>query len=165
MFTNCYPVKCCQINRRSNNNGQRHWSERITCSKPLPYGPSFLMNGKCVSCSRQNMMSGRTNTNVLPLPVNAIPIMSRPDSLSEKISILTYQTVITYNAVHALPHTIRLAEDLCKTNANVSILVISSNSARLLTQPEFGQAIHKKYGQLSLWLVFRWNNYAGHLWQ
>lgn len=153
MFTNCYPVKCCQINRWSNNNSQCHWSERVTSSKPLPYGPSFLMNGKCVSCSRQNMISGRTNTSVLPLPVNAIPIMSRPDSLSEKISILTYQTVITYNVLHALPHTVHLAEDLCKTHTNISISVISSNSVRLLTQPEFGQAIqtfHKKYRQLSL---------------
>ena len=153
MFTNCCFVKCCHINRQYQNNSQHHQSESISCSKSLPYGPSFLMNGKCVSCSRQNMMRGRTNTKVLPLPVNAIPIMSRPDSLSQNSNILTCHTVVTYNVLHALPHIIHLATDLCKTNINIGISVISCNIARLLTQAEFGQAIptfHKKYRQLTL---------------
>jgi hypothetical protein len=87
------------------------------------------------------MISGRTNTSVLPLPVNAIPIMSRPDSLSQNSNILTCHTVITFNILHALPHTIHLAEDLCNTNINIATLAISCNSLRLLTQPEFGQAM------------------------
>jgi hypothetical protein len=98
----------------------------------------------------QNMMRGRTNTKVLPLPVNAIPIMSRPDSLSQNINILTRHTVITYNVLHALPHTTHLAKDLCKTNINIGILVTSCNTVWLVTQPEFGQAIrtfHEKYRQ------------------
>lgn len=39
------------------------------------------MNGISISCSKQNSMIGKTNTNVLPLPVEAMPIMSRPDNL------------------------------------------------------------------------------------
>ena len=39
------------------------------------------MNGSRFSCSRQNMMRGRTKTRVFPDPVNAIPIMSRPANL------------------------------------------------------------------------------------
>lgn len=162
-------MKCSQINRQAKNKSQHHRSERISRSKSLPYGPSFLMNGKCVSCSRQNMMRGRTNTNVLPLPVNAIPIMSRPDSLSENINILTWHTVITYNVLHALPQVIHLAKELCKTNIIIGISVISCYTVWLLTQPEFGrQAIptfHKTDRQLTLWLVFRWFNLAGHLQQ
>lgn len=46
-----------------------------------PYGPSFLMNGMSISCSKQNSMIGKTNTKVLPLPVEAMPIISRPDNL------------------------------------------------------------------------------------
>lgn len=45
-----------------------------------PYGPSLRTNGMLISCSRQNMMSGSTNTIVLPEPVNAMPIRSRPAS-------------------------------------------------------------------------------------
>jgi len=153
IFTNFCFVKCCHINRQSQNSSQCHQNGSISCSKSLPYGPSFLMNGKCVSCSRQNMMRGRTNTKVLPLPVNAIPIMSRPDSLSENSNILTCHKVITYNVLHASPHIIHLAEDLCMTNINIGISVTSSNILRLLTQAEFGQAIpifHKKYRQLIL---------------
>jgi hypothetical protein len=47
----------------------------------LPYGPSFLPKGKATSCSRQNIIRGKTKTNVLPLPVNAIPMISLPDNL------------------------------------------------------------------------------------
>jgi hypothetical protein len=110
----------------------------------------------------------------LPLPVNAIPIMSRPDSLSENINILTYHTVTTFNIPHALRHTIHFAEDLCKTNLNISVSVITCNSLRLSTHPEFGQAMshwrviptfHEQYRQLTLWQVFRWFNYSGYLWQ
>ena len=46
-----------------------------------PYGPSFLTNGMRFSCSRQNIISGKTKTIVFPEPVNAMPIMSRPDNL------------------------------------------------------------------------------------
>ena len=48
-----------------------------------PYGPSFWVNGSRFSCSRQNMRIGSTNTIVLPEPVNAMPIMSRPDRLQQ----------------------------------------------------------------------------------
>ncbi|KYQ49042.1 hypothetical protein ALC60_12099 [Trachymyrmex zeteki] len=58
---------------------QQRISGQSVCFKLL--GPSFLMNGISISCSRQNSMIGKTNTNVLPLPVEAIPIMSRPDNL------------------------------------------------------------------------------------
>ncbi|KYN45346.1 hypothetical protein ALC56_00192 [Trachymyrmex septentrionalis] len=58
---------------------QQRISGQSVCLKLL--GPSFLMNGISISCSRQNSMIGKTNTNVLPLPVEAIPIMSRPDNL------------------------------------------------------------------------------------
>lgn len=47
----------------------------------IPYGPSLGLNGNFISCSRQNIKSGSTKTNVLPLPVNAIPIISLPDNL------------------------------------------------------------------------------------
>lgn len=46
-----------------------------------PYGPSLRMNGMDISCSRQNITIGKANTSVLPLPVYAIPIRSRPDRL------------------------------------------------------------------------------------
>jgi len=46
-----------------------------------PYGPSLRTNGRRFSCSRQNMIIGSTNTTVLPDPVNAMPIISRPDNL------------------------------------------------------------------------------------
>ena len=63
-----------------------HISARYTHSLTLgqmmrPYGPSFLPNGIFFSCSRENMTMGRVNTRVLPDPVNAIPIISLPDSL------------------------------------------------------------------------------------
>ncbi|KYN03372.1 hypothetical protein ALC62_05764 [Cyphomyrmex costatus] len=58
---------------------QQRISGQSVCLKLL--GPSFLINGISISCSRQNSMIGKTNTNVLPLPVEAIPIMSRPDNL------------------------------------------------------------------------------------
>lgn len=49
-----------------------------------PYGPSLLENGSLFSCSRQNMITGRVNTRVLPEPVNAMPIMSLPERLQRK---------------------------------------------------------------------------------
>ena len=57
-----------------------------------PYGPSFLMNGSRFSCSRQNMMIGSVKTSVLPDPVNAIPMISRPDSLKIKQKTLQKET-------------------------------------------------------------------------
>ncbi|KYN08845.1 hypothetical protein ALC57_19048 [Trachymyrmex cornetzi] len=59
---------------------QQRISGQSVCLKLLPI-LLILMNGISISCSRQNSMIGKTNTNVLPLPVEAIPIMSRPDNL------------------------------------------------------------------------------------
>ena len=47
-----------------------------------PYGPSPLMNGIFISCSKLNMMMGSVKTSVFPEPVNAMPIMSRPDNIA-----------------------------------------------------------------------------------
>lgn len=55
-----------------------------------PNGPSLFVNGKRFSCSKQNMMSGKVKTSVFPEPVNAMPIMSRPDSLKQMFVLLTY---------------------------------------------------------------------------
>lgn len=49
-----------------------------------PYGPSFFMNGNFTSCSKQNITKGKTKTIVLPEPVNAMPIISLPESLKTK---------------------------------------------------------------------------------
>ena len=46
-----------------------------------PNGPSPEANGNFFSCSKQNITIGRVKTNVFPEPVNAIPIISRPDKL------------------------------------------------------------------------------------
>ena len=47
-----------------------------------PYGPSPLINGIFISCSKLNMMMGSVNTSVFPEPVNAMPIISRPDKIA-----------------------------------------------------------------------------------
>jgi hypothetical protein len=44
-------------------------------------GPSPLVNGSLVSCSNAKQTNGRENESVFPEPVNAIPIISRPDSI------------------------------------------------------------------------------------
>jgi hypothetical protein len=85
MFT-IYHILEQVLQKNENIKFHENWLMVInTESRYLPYGPSFLINGKRVSCSRQNMIRGRTNTKVFPLPVNAIPIMSRPDSLLQNI--------------------------------------------------------------------------------
>ena len=60
-----------------------------------PYGPSFFMNGIRFSCSKQNMMTGSTNTSVLPEPVNAIPMISLPSNLHEKQKKLVQFRVVS----------------------------------------------------------------------
>jgi hypothetical protein len=46
-----------------------------------PIGPSPRINGNFSSASSDNIIIGSENANVLPEPVNAMPIMSRPDNL------------------------------------------------------------------------------------
>lgn len=47
----------------------------------IPIGPSPRINGSLYSSSNANIINGRENAKVFPDPVNAIPIMSRPESL------------------------------------------------------------------------------------
>jgi hypothetical protein len=47
----------------------------------IPIGPSPLIKGSLSSASSANISIGSENANVLPEPVNAMPIMSRPDNL------------------------------------------------------------------------------------
>ena len=52
------------------------------------------------TCSIQNIISGKTNTKVFPLPVNAMPIISRPNNLK----YTQYHTIqVKYGEV--LPYT------------------------------------------------------------
>lgn len=64
-----------------------------------PNGPSLFVNGKRFSCSKQNMMSGKVKTSVFPEPVNAMPIMSRPDSLKQMFVLLTYYKASMINTL------------------------------------------------------------------
>lgn len=72
-----------------------------------PYGPSLLKKGSRFSCSRANMVMGRVKTKVLPEPVKAMPIMSRPDRLQTTTvnswTIYMHITFITYFIVCLLP--------------------------------------------------------------
>jgi hypothetical protein len=53
------------------------------------------MKGSFFSCSRQNMTQGSVKTSVLPEPVKAMPIISRPDNLYRKYSMsLTHSFII-----------------------------------------------------------------------
>jgi len=52
----------------------------------IPTGPSPFMNGIFESSSSAFIIIGRQNANVLPEPVNAIPIMSRPAKLWNIVS-------------------------------------------------------------------------------
>lgn len=47
----------------------------------MPTGPSPLTNGSFFSSSSAIMINGKQNAKVLPDPVKAIPIMSRPEKL------------------------------------------------------------------------------------
>eukprot|EP00967_Tisochrysis_lutea_P107756 scaffold166484_cov33-Tisochrysis_lutea.AAC.1 len=47
-----------------------------------PKGPSPLVSGMRFSCSYATITIGRVNTRVLPEPVNAMPIMSRPERMT-----------------------------------------------------------------------------------
>ena len=67
-----------------------------------PYGPSLRANGRRFSCSRQNMRIGSTNTIVLPEPVNAMPIISRPDRLQHS-PIYCMQWVSKKSIVYLAP--------------------------------------------------------------
>jgi hypothetical protein len=49
----------------------------------IPTGPSPCTNGIRFSSSSANMSNGSEKASVLPEPVNAMPIMSRPEKLSE----------------------------------------------------------------------------------
>lgn len=63
----------------------KHQVTQLTLGQIMsPYGPSPLPNGSFFSCSKLNMIMGRVKTKVLPEPVNAIPIMSRPIRLKER---------------------------------------------------------------------------------
>ena len=50
----------------------------------MPTGPSPRVKGSLVSSSKAIIINGKQNANVFPEPVNAIPIMSRPEKLSRK---------------------------------------------------------------------------------
>lgn len=50
----------------------------------MPTGPSPRVNGILRSSSSENIMMGKENANVLPEPVKAIPIMSRPENLKKR---------------------------------------------------------------------------------
>lgn len=50
----------------------------------IPTGPSPCTNGIRFSSSSANMSNGSEKASVLPEPVNAMPIMSRPEKLFEK---------------------------------------------------------------------------------
>jgi len=47
----------------------------------MPTGPSPWTNGMRFSSSSENMRSGTEKASVLPEPVKAMPIMSRPEKL------------------------------------------------------------------------------------
>lgn len=46
-----------------------------------PTGPSPLVNGTLASISSDCMMAGSVKVSVFPDPVNAMPIISRPEKL------------------------------------------------------------------------------------
>lgn len=52
-----------------------------------PTGPSPRIKGSFVSSSMAIMMSGKQKARVFPEPVNAMPIMSRPEKLMECASV------------------------------------------------------------------------------
>lgn len=53
--------------------------------KIMPTGPSPLTKGSFISSSKANIIKGRQKASVLPEPVNAIPIKSRPENLNREI--------------------------------------------------------------------------------
>ena len=55
----------------------------------IPTGPSPCTNGIRFSSSSANMSNGSEKASVLPEPVKAMPIMSRPEKLFE--AVLTCQ--------------------------------------------------------------------------
>jgi len=81
--THCFPVS------RNDDMQKKQKTKQVNMKltdgqMTRPYGPSLRVNGSRFSCSRQNMMIGSTNTIVLPDPVNAMPIISRPDRLQNR---------------------------------------------------------------------------------
>lgn len=66
-----------------------------------PYGPSPCRNGSEISCSKQNITNGSAKVSVFPDPVDAIPIISRPDNLQVDKSQRIRQTTPIKNTTTA----------------------------------------------------------------
>jgi len=56
------------------------------------------MKGSFISSSRANMINGKQKASVLPDPVNAIPIKSRPENLDEVVKKKDSKKLVTYAA-------------------------------------------------------------------
>jgi hypothetical protein len=64
--------------------------------RTMPTGPSPRVKGSFFSSSNANMIKGRQNANVLPEPVKAIPIMSRPEKLFKRVNNANEQGKLSY---------------------------------------------------------------------
>ena len=61
----------------------------------IPKGPSPASSGKRFSSSIASITSGKQNVTVFPLPVNAMPIMSRPLKITGMPWTFTFAELIT----------------------------------------------------------------------